>query len=73
MSKIDECWAIQRDDGEYFSFSEFNYDGIPQGIFFTEYIHLACLEEKELLEHYMKRLDLRNCRLVKVKIEIVGE
>lgn len=69
----EECWVIQRDDGEYFAFSEFNYDGIPQGIFFTKYIHLAYLEEKELLEHYIKRLDLQNCRPVKVEIRVVGE
>ena len=73
MSKTEYAWVIQRDDGEYFTFSEFNYDGIPQGIFFTKYIHLAYLEEKELLEHYIKRLDLQNCVLVKVKISIVGE
>ena len=73
MSKIEECWVIQRDDGEYFTFSEFNYDGIPQGIFFTKYIRFAYLEVKELLDHYIKRLDLQDCKPVKVEIRVVGE
>lgn len=64
MSKIEECWVIQRDDGMYC----FNT------LAWVTKIYNACMiETLEDCEFVIKKMNLQNCRPVKVEIRVVGE
>lgn len=69
MSKIEECWVIQRDDGMYAE-----YLPISDIFVFNVYIRYALFHsnEDEAIDS-IKTYHLQNCRPVKVEIRVVGE
>lgn len=76
MSKIEQCWVIQRNDGKFWNcsnsgadnFASYFVDDIAHAFLFTkEYI------KKQPIEELIEFRRLQNCRPVKVKIEVVGE
>ena len=69
MSKIEEYWIIQRDDGMYFSRIE-----IPNICVFDDLITNADRYDYEKTVKYLiEALRLQNCHPVKVEIRVVGE
>ena len=78
MSKIEECWVIQRKDGYFYYgytfMSKYPYDTKP---IFTKNINKAFLDyafwNKFGCEREIKKMQLQNCRPVKVEIRVVGE
>lgn len=65
MSKIEECWVIQRDDGKYLE----ALDGK-----FTVNLYCALLcNDKHLADYFVLDFKLQNCRPVKVALRVVGE
>lgn len=71
MSKIEECWVIQRDDGKIFAGQ--NSKGIAIFCYDFEFNYSNYVYTKKECERIIKFYNLQNCRPVKVKIEIVGE
>ena len=76
MSKIEEYWIIQRDDGKFWNcsnsgadnFASYFVDDIAHAFLFTkEYI------KKQPIEELIEFRRLQNCRPVKVEIRVVGE
>ena len=64
MSKTEYAWVIQRDDGMY-CFNTFAW---------SKKICNACMiETLEDCELAIKKMNLQNCRPVKVEIRVVGE
>lgn len=64
MSKIEECYVIQRDDGKY-CFNTFAW---------SKKICNACMiETLEDCELAIKEMNLQNCHPVKVELRVVGE
>lgn len=82
MSKTEYAWVIQRDDGKWFNDIEIvNHEEIDEILFMPVYAEklediLAnktnIFKDKESANDYIRRF-MKNCRPVKVKIEIVGE
>ena len=76
MSKIEECWVIQRDDGSrYFDcqdsyFSDFY--GIDEWTQFYDK-NISLYKSKDVAMQIIKNQNLQNCRPVKVEIRVVGE
>lgn len=76
MSKVEEFWIIKRDDGAFYRGWQFDYHykAIPN---FTNKLFEVILRKKVFNRldaiREIKGLNLKNCRPVKVKIEIVGE
>ena len=63
MSKIEECWGIQRDDNLFWG--EYGWTTKLRNAFF-----------RGKKEHCLTEIDicsLKNCRPVKVEIRVVGE
>lgn len=81
MSKT-EIWVIQRNDGKWFNDIEIvNHEEIDEILFMPVYAEklediLAdktnIFKDKESAEDYIRRF-CKDCRPVKVKIEMVGE
>lgn len=76
MSKIEQCWVIQRNDGKFWNcsnsgadnFASYFVDDIAHAFLFTkEYI------KKQPIEELIEFRRLQNCRPVKVEIKVVGE
>lgn len=68
MSKIEECWVIQRDDGMYVNFED-NDD-----LTWYEKVWQASMTwSKSRAEHDIDLWQLENCHPVKVEIRVVGE
>ena len=76
MSKIEECWVIQRDDGSrYFDcqdsyFSDFY--GIDEWTQFYDK-NISLYKSKDVAMQIIKNQNLQNCHPVKVEIRVVGE
>ena len=76
MSKVEECWVIQRDDGKFYCGWEFDYHfkTIPN---FTNKLFEVILRKKVFVKldaiREIKGLNLQNCKPVKVEIRVVGE
>ena len=64
MSKIEECWVIQRNDGMYCV----NTFAWSRKICYAS--QLETLQECELA---IKEMNLQNCKPVKIEIRVVGE
>ena len=69
MSKIEECWVVQRDDGKFYT------ECSVKDIKFTSSIWCAMrCDNKNEAEWCIKGIkDLQNCKPVKVEIKVVGE
>lgn len=78
MSKIEECWVIQRKDGYFYYDCEFikkyPYEMKPR---FTKDINKVFLNHnfwnKFGCEKEIKEMQLQNCKPIKVEIRVVGE
>lgn len=69
MSKIEECWVIQRDDGSFFARTEiYNFN-----VFCDELGNAEICSNKEVMENIIEKYNLQNCRPVKAEIRVVGE
>ena len=76
MSKIEECWVIQRDDGEFLDYSyeddTFNFSTNLCKAFG----HYVCCENtRKSVKNFLNnnKYILRNCKPVKIEIRVVGE
>ena len=65
MSKIEECWVIQRDDGMYCE--------TVNGIFTRSLCCALLCNDKHLADYFILDFKLKNCNPVKVEIRVVGE
>lgn len=68
MSKIEECWVIQRDDGMYV-----NLEDNDDLTWYKKAWQATMTWSKHQAEKDIVLWKLQNCRPVKVKISIVGE
>lgn len=83
MSKIEECWVIQRIDGKYVigwtDFGEITQVSDNFLDFIEMFLNNFCVDFKYLYqnEDWCKSVieinQLQNCRPVKVEIRVVGE
>lgn len=71
MSKIEECWVIQRDDGKVFA----GLNSKDIAIFYCdfEFNYLDYVYTKKECENIIKFYNLQNCHPVKVELRVVGE
>lgn len=76
MSKIEECWVIQRDDGSFYFdcqdsyFSDFY--GIDEWTMFYDK-NISLYKSKDVAMKTIKDYHLQNCKSVKIEIRVVGE
>lgn len=69
MSKIEECWVIQRDDERFLMRFE-----LPNFCMFINKLRDAeTFLNKKVALNFIERCGLQNCRPVKVEIRVVGE
>lgn len=68
MSKVEECWVIQRDDGMYVS-----QDDGEQCYFNNSLIYARRYENKRIVEFKILQRELQNCKPVKIEVRVVGE
>lgn len=67
MSKVEQCWVIQRDDGKFYLDTSLGKN------IFTDKISLAYKDTFEWIKYHIKLFKLQNCKPVKVEIRVVGE
>lgn len=79
MSKIEECWVIQRDDGMFFNgFDDFDNEEFCDNplisLFNLSIFLIYKIPTKEMCEEIIKMFfNLKDCKPVKVEIRVVGE
>ena len=71
MSKTEDAWVIQRDDGKIFAGQ--NSKGIAIFCYDFEFDYSYFLYTKEECKNIIEFYNLQNCRPVKVEIKVVGE
>lgn len=65
MSKIEECYVIQRDDGRYCE--------TVNGIFTSNLCCALLCNDMHLADYFILEFNLQNCKPVKIEIKVVGE
>lgn len=76
MSKVEECWVIQRDDGKFYA--GWNIDrNLEAKEYFTNVLEKVIINKqvftiKNALKE-IKLMNLQNCKPVKVELRVVGE
>ena len=77
MSKIEECWVIQRDDGKfYFDCEDCYYNdffGVNNFTMYDENKSITFYKSKHKAQEKIEFYYLQNCRPVKVELRVVGE
>ena len=68
MSKIEDCWVIQRDDGKYVNFMD--NDDLT---WYKKAWQASMTRSKSGAEHEIAIWQLQNCKPVKVELRVVGE
>lgn len=76
MSKVEQCWVIQRDDDKFYAGWVFDSNWGVKG-YFTNILEKVIINKqvftiKNALKE-IKQMQLKNCKPVKIEIRVVGE